>query len=88
MSKNEKFRENARNIVENIKTTGKRPTIKELMKVTGTCKGHSQKISQTATAYKQREEVALLISQLKTGNIPGFEPVCSLEDISKQKANE
>ena len=46
------------------------------------------KIQVVAEAYIHREKVALLISQLNTGNIPDIKPVCSLEDISKQKANE
>jgi hypothetical protein len=88
MSKKEIFRNTARKVVESLEATGKRPTVREIMKATGACRGHSKKILETATSYRRRKEVDLLISQLNTGNIPGLEPVCSLEDISRQKAVE
>jgi hypothetical protein len=58
------------------------------MERTGKNRGMCQKMMATVNAYIQKEKVALLISQLNTGNLPGLEPICSLEDISKQKANE
>jgi hydroxypyruvate isomerase len=78
----------ARNLAKEIKTTGKQPTVKEVMKRTGTSEGNSNNMLRAAKAYLHKEKVELLISQLETGNIPGFKPICSLEDISKQKASE
>jgi len=84
----ELYRNHAKNLVEEIKVTGKKLTEKEMMKTTGKSKSMCRKILATVNAYIQKEKIAILISQLNTGNIPGIEPICSLEDISKQKANE
>jgi poly(3-hydroxyalkanoate) synthetase len=84
----ELYRNHAKNLVEEIKMTGKKLTEKEMMKTTGKSKSMCGKILATVNAYIQKEKVAILISQLNTGDIPGLEPICSLEDISKQKANE
>ena len=63
-------------------------SLEEVMKITNYYNYMALKIQVVAEAYIHREKVALLISQLNTGNIPDIKPVCSLEDISKQKANE
>ncbi len=88
MSKRERTRNIARSLAEEIKETGKEPTIREVMKRTKTSAGFSKNILKAAKAYLYSEKVALLISQLNTGDIPGLEPICSLEDILKQKTIE
>ncbi len=84
----ELYRNRAKNLVEEIKVTGKKLTESEIMKRTGKSNSMCQKIMATVNAYIQKEKVESFISQLDTGDIPGLEPICSLEDISKQKANE
>jgi hypothetical protein len=85
MSRTERTRNVARNLAEEIKVTGKQPAVKEVMKRTGTGEGNFSNMLRAAKAYVLREKVALFVSQLNTGDIPGLEPICSLEDISKQK---
>jgi len=85
MSKKERFRNAAKDLVKEIKATGKELSLEEVMKITSYYNYMAPKIQVVAKAYIHREKVALLISQLNTGNIPGLTPICSLEDISKQK---
>jgi len=88
MSKTERFRNAAKQIAAEIKATGKQLSLKEAMKISGYNNYAAPKILVVANAYIYREKYALLISQLKTGVIPSLEPICSLEDVSKQKTIE
>ena len=84
----ELYRNRAKNLAKEIKVTGKKLTEREMMKRTGKSKSMCQKIVATVNAYIQKEKVESFISQLDTGDIPGVKLISSLEDISKQEANE
>lgn len=88
MSKKERFRDAAKDLVKEIKATGNELSLEEIMKITSHSNYMAPEIQVVAKAYIHREKVALLISQLNSGNIPGLKPICSLEDISSQKVIE
>lgn len=88
MSRKERFRNAARDLAKEIKVTGKQMNLEEVMKITDYHNYMAPKIQTVANAYIHREKVALLISQLNTGNLPGLKPLYSLKDISKQKVTE
>jgi len=88
MSSKERYRNAAKDLAKEIKRTGKKLSLEEVMKITNYYNYMAPKIQVIAKAYIHREKVALLISQLNTGNIPDLKPICSLKDVSKQKVNE